>query len=339
MTTRNRTRQFGNIRKLPSGRWQARYLAPDGRRRSADVTFPTKADASAWLAKMETKTNAGEWRALSRPRELRHLRRALAGAPSGPSTTHPGLYDGLWRRWLSPAWSEVPLSKMTTEAWRVWWVETTSAHPGSTQPAKAYRLARTMLNTAVEDGLLRVNPCRVKGAGRENAPERPIATPEQVADIVEAIDEPYRLMVQLAAFCSLRFGELTGLGRDRIDVLHRTVTVDRQAIELADGTVQFGPPKSAEGRAWSPSRSARADGRGAPRCSCGRPGRLPRIHQPRRAPARWSAGPWFPSTTLEVSPPLAGSLSCGRRVRAPTSTTCAVPERRGQPRTAPPCVS
>ncbi len=43
-----RARSFGNIRRLPSGRFQARY-GHLGKQIAADVTFTTKADARAWL--------------------------------------------------------------------------------------------------------------------------------------------------------------------------------------------------------------------------------------------------------------------------------------------------
>jgi integrase len=105
-----------------------------------------------------------------------------------------------------------------------------------------------MLNTAVDDGLLKSNPCRVKGAGRETSPERPIAMPDVVGRIAENMTDRYRPMVLLAAYCSLRFGELAGLHRARIDLLHRTITIEEQAVELADGSTIFGPPKSAAGR-------------------------------------------------------------------------------------------
>jgi hypothetical protein len=36
--------------------------------------------------------------------------------------------------------------------------------------AKAYRLLRAILNTAVDDGLIRSNRCRVKGADKETSP-------------------------------------------------------------------------------------------------------------------------------------------------------------------------
>jgi len=67
--------------------------------------------------------------------------------------------------------------------------------------------------------------------------------PEDVAAITAAIDERYRAMVLLAAYCSLRFGELAGLRRRRVDLVHRTVRIAEQAVELADGSVVFTEPK------------------------------------------------------------------------------------------------
>jgi hypothetical protein len=49
MTARKGRRGFGHIRKLPSGRYRASYMAPDRRRLNAPVTFFTKADAEGWL--------------------------------------------------------------------------------------------------------------------------------------------------------------------------------------------------------------------------------------------------------------------------------------------------
>lgn len=54
-------------------------------------------------------------------------------------------------------------------------------------------------------------------------------------------------MVLLAAFCGLRLGELLALRRDRVDLLHRTVRVEEQRQELADGRTIVGPPKTAAG--------------------------------------------------------------------------------------------
>ncbi len=54
--------------------------------------------------------------------------------------------------------------------------------------AKAYRLLRAVLTTAIEkDKILPRNPCRIRGAGDEDAPERPVLTVAQVFALAELV--------------------------------------------------------------------------------------------------------------------------------------------------------
>jgi hypothetical protein len=55
-----RRRHFGNVRKLPSGRWQASYWHEALRQIAAD-TFPAKSDALAFLSTKETDILRGQW--------------------------------------------------------------------------------------------------------------------------------------------------------------------------------------------------------------------------------------------------------------------------------------
>ena len=48
-------RHFGAIRRLPSGRYQARYLGPDGLYHAAPETFELKADAAHFLSIVEAQ--------------------------------------------------------------------------------------------------------------------------------------------------------------------------------------------------------------------------------------------------------------------------------------------
>jgi integrase len=246
---RNGRRTFGNVSKLPSGRYRASYLAPDNKRRAGPTTFETVADADAWLSTVSSEIGKGDWRPPEPSRQTfgDYGKRWLASRPDlRPSSAER--YERLWRLWLEPNFGTVSLGRMTPEDWRTWFTSSRTEHPGSTQPGAAYRLARSILNTAVDDGLIRSNPCRVKGAGRERSPERPIAMPDEVYRIAEAIDPRYRPMVHLAAYCSLRFGELAGLQRHRVDLLHRTIRVEESAVELSSGKTVFGPPKTDAGR-------------------------------------------------------------------------------------------
>ena len=59
--SKGRQRRFGTIRRLPSGRWQARYPGPDGVRRAADDTFATKTEAQDWLTLKEAEILEEDW--------------------------------------------------------------------------------------------------------------------------------------------------------------------------------------------------------------------------------------------------------------------------------------
>jgi hypothetical protein len=64
----------------------------------------------------------------------------------------------------------------------------------------------------VEAGYLLRNPCTVKGAGQERAPEMRFATVAQVAALAEAIGPRYRALVLVAAYGGLRWGSSWACG-------------------------------------------------------------------------------------------------------------------------------
>jgi integrase len=77
----------------------------------------------------------------------------------------------------------------------------------------------SVLNTALDDDLIRGrNPCRIKGADKEHAAERPTASVEQVYAIAEAVKDWHRARVLTAALTGLRWGELMGLRRRHVDL-------------------------------------------------------------------------------------------------------------------------
>jgi integrase len=113
--------------------------------------------------------------------------------------------------------------------------------------AKAYRLLRAVLNTAVDDDVIRRNPCRIKGADQEHAAERPTLTPGQVAALARHMPPRLVALVMLATYASLRWGELAALRRADLDLDAATVQVERTQVEVG-GRVQEGPTKSRAGR-------------------------------------------------------------------------------------------
>ncbi|MCO5970444.1 tyrosine-type recombinase/integrase [Actinoallomurus soli] len=189
---------------------------------------------------------------------------------------------------------------------REWRAKLLAAGVSENQAAKAYRLLRAVLMTAVEeDKILPRNPCRVRGAGTEQAAERPVLTVAQVFELAGRVgvrpvgnirkldsgeyrlryravggvmrrhsetfptraaaaralwdltmegkadathDDRFRALVLLAAFASLRWGEVTALKRRDIDLAAGTVRVRFAYTEQDNGKMLLGPPKSRAGR-------------------------------------------------------------------------------------------
>jgi len=242
-------RRFGRVRRLPSGRWQARYKGPDGIDRPAPGTFATKGDADRWLSLTEADIIKDNWLDPDIGRVLfaDYARAWVAERPDlRPKTLQH--YEGLVRIHLVPGLGSLAVADITGPHIRRWRKNLLDSGVGPVTVAKAYRLLKVIMTTAVEDRLIRENPCQIKRAGEEKSPERPVLSLNQVFVLADAFaDRRYRLLVLLAVFCSLRWGELAALRRKHIDTSVGLVRVEVAVVELINGTIVTGPPKSASG--------------------------------------------------------------------------------------------
>ncbi len=236
------SRPFGSIRKLKSGRYQARYWRL-GKQIAADSTFATKADARLWLARIETELDQGH-----------HV------DPSGGRQT----FSAFAERWLEQrnlrprtrdtyasqlahivaTFGVVELRRIRPVDVRAWHGELLRSGLHTNTVAKVYRLFRTMMDTAVDDGLIRVNPIHIKGAAVEKAIERPILEWDDVERVAEVIHPRFSALVWVGATSGLRFGELTGLTRRHVDLEERTLRVEQALAFIRGQGPTLGPPKS-----------------------------------------------------------------------------------------------
>ena len=216
--------------------------------RPAPHTFATETDANVWLTVTEAEIVRGNWIDPDAGRVPLGVYAAkwVAERPGlAPRTT--ALYEGLLRLHIESTLGAVDLVDLTPARVRSWRSDLIESGVGETTVAKCYRLLRSVLNTAVDDELVRRNPCRIKGAGAEKSGERPVATPEQVLALAASMPQRWRALVLLAATTSLRWGELMALTRADVDLGHGTVRVVN-AVSEVNGKVVVGPPKSAAGR-------------------------------------------------------------------------------------------
>jgi integrase len=93
---------------------------------------------------------------------------------------------------------------------------------------QVYRALRRVLAAAVENDILVRSPLEGIKAPRVEPQEMRFLAPGDVALLAATIDPRYRAFVTVGAYCGLRLGELDGLRRHRVDLLHRHLQVVEQ---------------------------------------------------------------------------------------------------------------
>ncbi|WP_206336593.1 tyrosine-type recombinase/integrase [Streptomyces violaceoruber] len=245
---KGKRRTFGAVRKLPSGRYQARYPGPNGVMRPAPDTFTTSRDADDWLAEKRTEIRRGDWQDPDAGAVDFREYALLWVKERRLSQTTEELYHRLLRLHILPAFEGLDLDQITAPRVRSWRSERLDTTGADTTVAKSYRLLKAILETAVEDELIRRNPCRIRGAGKETAAERPVATVDQVDALADVLGPRWRLMVFLGAYGPLRPEEQAELRRKDVDLDDLTVRVRKAAPELTTGKRAEGPTKSEAGK-------------------------------------------------------------------------------------------
>jgi integrase len=244
---------FGSVDKRATG-YRARYFGPDGRRYSAPTLFLSKREARAWLSLRQSEIVRKAWE----PPEAAELPKAKLTfqAYADAWLAHRDLkdrsrehYSKLLAVHILPRFGTLPIASITADDVRAWHAGMGTKTP--TLRAHAYGLLRTIMGNALSDGKIKVNPCVIRSAGsaRRVHKIRP-ASLDEIAAITEAMPEPYRPMVLLAAWCALRFGELTELRRKDITLagdVYGTVHVVRAVVRV-DGGFLVTTPKSDAGQ-------------------------------------------------------------------------------------------
>ncbi|GHA67105.1 putative prophage phiRv2 integrase [Streptomyces tauricus] len=243
---KGRRRRFGSVRKLPSGRFQARYRGPDGLMRTADKTFATQTDADRWLVKQEAEILDGNWQNPDVTVIFGDFAESWFKDRDYAATTRER-NAGVLKLHILPSFRAVPLREITTPQVRRWRTDLLASGVGVATVSKSYQVLRAIMNTAVDDGLIQRNPCRIKGAGAVTHTERPFLSVPEVYRLAEAVPPHCRVLILLAAFTALRFGELAALQRRDIDLEARTVSVRRAYAETRTDGLTVKAPKSAAG--------------------------------------------------------------------------------------------
>jgi integrase len=251
---------FGTAHKLPSGRYRAMYYGPDGRRYVAPKTFLAEKDARGWLSLRQAEIIRKAWtppEADEAPRPkltLNDYAEQWMAQRDLKARTREHYEKLLDDHILDSPLGGMPIASITADDVRAWHAKFGTKTP--TLRAHCYGLLRTILATAASDGKIAVNPCVIRGAGSAKRVHkiRP-ASLDEIEVIAREMPEQYRAMVLLAAWCALRFGELTELQRRDVVIVEPVVAdgeasgvvrVERAVVRVDDG-FQVTTPKSDAG--------------------------------------------------------------------------------------------
>lgn len=243
-------RAFGQITRLPSRRYRARYTGPDGALHNGPTTYQTKELAEGWLASERRLIEREDWEPPSarRSSERGMTLREYAGRWMQRRELKPRTrahYQSLLDRQILPTLGDVPVCRVTPVMVGDWWADRDRGKP--TLWGHAYGLLRTILGSAVDDERIPANPCHIRGAGStKRARKIKPASLGELEVLATAMPPKYRPLVMLSSWCALRFGEATELRRKDLDLKNGIIHVRRGVTRTAGGEY-VGTPKSDAG--------------------------------------------------------------------------------------------
>lgn len=241
MARKKQRARFGNVRQLPSGKYQARYGGPDGAQHKAPATFQLRGDAWSWLESEERLIALGLWKP-PRKRLAEAQQQSdeealtvrvwieqwleLKNAEGRKPSTLKNYRNRLQWRLLgddvpteAKQLADTPVAAVTASQAREWWSAITKAWPdkGSTNK-KAFEHVRSAFKYLVEEERLAANPIVVKAANVNPLPkyEKPLFTNDELASLYRHTPTRYKVVIALTLFHGIRIGEALGLRRKHV---------------------------------------------------------------------------------------------------------------------------
>ncbi|GAA2457005.1 site-specific integrase [Actinomadura vinacea] len=237
-------RDFGTLRQLPSGRWQARYRSPDGERFNAPMTFATKREANRWLTLKAAEIEKGEWIDPDAGKILLGdwgARWLESVRPSLKPKTYAS-YLSLFTTQIKPKFGDSALTSIRPIRVSEWVAEMNARGLSASRIRQAHVVLALVMETAVTNELIRVSPCAGTKLPRLVVHDPVILTRVQVENLVKAAVAPHDLLVEIMAYAGLRVGEAFALRRKSIDLDAGAIRVTETLVEIS-GKTSFGTPK------------------------------------------------------------------------------------------------
>ena len=110
-----------------------------------------------------------------------------------------------------------------------------------------FLLVQACMTAAVKEGLISESPCNDIELRRAEHVEQRFLMPDEVELLATEMGPQYAPLVYVGCYLGLRWGELAGLKRSKIDLLRREVRVDQQLTDV-NGHLSLTHPKTERGK-------------------------------------------------------------------------------------------
>lgn len=232
-------------------RWRVRWVDLEGVQRSKSYT--RKVDARKFADEITAQLSRGDYVDPSDPTTVEDLWKSwepVQGTAVKPTTRYGR--QGAWRRDVAPKWARKRAAHIRKAHVSEWVAAMVENGAGASRVGQAVEVLRLVLGHGVDDGVLRTNPATGVRLPRAVPARRVYLTVVQVETVAGAAGDvagPWaEALVRLAAYTGLRWGELTGLRVEDVDLTRCRLQV-RQAISTVGGKMIVGTPKTHEQRA------------------------------------------------------------------------------------------
>jgi integrase len=242
------------IEQTGKSSWRVRYPRPAGGYGSISV-FRSRKTARDYADDLESDRRHGRWLDPDNSKTITDAWAARWMETLDVETRTEENYRAYLRNHILLRWGTTPLGEISPLAATAW-IKTLHERYAASTVAGIVTVFSMMLDDAVDEHLIPANPVhrhRRRGRRRDHAPnrnERVWAMPEhilRIADQARTLGGPSaNLLVITAAWTGCRWGELTGLQRDHVNLHRRTITIDPDtgALHESHHRLWLGPPKT-----------------------------------------------------------------------------------------------
>jgi len=147
-------------------------------------------------------------------------------------TTRAASHSNLEKHFL-PFFGSRPMARILPSNVQEWVTMATAQGLTPRSVRKYHVMLHSIFARAVRDGLILTNPCEHTELPKVVLRRSRTLTPEEFDQLIQAIPERHRLMVETAIETGMRWGELIALRPRHIDFLRRQVTVEETIIEVS----------------------------------------------------------------------------------------------------------